>query len=82
MEYLVLRWTGSPSEGQQSVYNMSAQSLVDLPKYKLSCRHDIHPSTSMLIVQSLQQTTLNADTIPRGNPDAMQSYAPSDAPCG
>jgi len=40
---------------------VSTQSLVDLPKYRLSHHHDIHPSTSTLIVQSQQQTTLMLD---------------------
>jgi len=72
-EYHVLGQTSSPLEDLPSVSNASTQSLVNLQKYRLSCDHNIHSSTSMLIVQSLQQTTLNVDTIPRGNPDVRLS---------
>jgi len=81
MEYYILRWTGSPLEYQPSVSNMSTQSLVNLPKYRLSHCHDIHPSTSMLIFQSLQWTTLDAHTIHRSNPSARPPSTPSYIPC-
>ena len=76
MEHHVLGWMGSPLEDQLSVSNMSTQSLVNLLKYRLIHCHDIHQSNSTLIVKNLQWTTLDADTIPRGNPDARLPCAP------
>src|SRR5882724_4650790 len=46
MEHHVLGWTGSPSEDHLSVSNMSTQSLVGLPIYRMSNGHDIHLDTS------------------------------------
>jgi len=60
----------------EHISNVSTQSLVRLPKYRLS-----HLSTSMPIVRSLQWKTLDADTIPRGNPNARPPGIPLDAPC-
>src|SRR5882724_6001083 len=48
MEYHILRWTGSPSEDHTSVSNVSTQSLVGLPMYRMSHHHDIHPDTSQV----------------------------------
>src|SRR5882724_1632756 len=46
MEYHVLGWTGSPLEDHPSVSNVSTQSLVGLPTYRISHGHDIHLDTS------------------------------------
>src|SRR5882724_2757268 len=46
MEYHVLGWTGSPSEDHPSLSNVSTQSLVGLPMYRMSNSHDIHLDTS------------------------------------
>src|SRR5882724_11813599 len=46
MEHHVLGWTGSPSEDHPSVSNVSTQSLVGLPTYRMSHCHDIHLDTS------------------------------------
>ena len=48
MEHHVLRWTGSPSEDHPSVSNVSKQSLVRLPTYRMSHHHDIHLDTSQV----------------------------------
>src|SRR5882724_2079449 len=76
-EYYVLGWTVSPLEYLLNVANMFMQSLLDLMTHGSGHHHDSHPSTSTLIIQSLQQRTLATDvTLPRhrGNPDRGQPY--------
>ena len=60
------------------------QSLLDLLTYGSSHHHDIHPRTPMLIIQSLQWKSLDADIIPprpRGSPHEGPPFSPLDAPC-
>src|SRR5882724_11011558 len=62
-----LKWSIMSSDGlvhPWNVSNLSTQSLVRLPKYRSSHHHTIRLSTSMLIIQSLQWTTLDANIIP------------------
>ena len=46
MEHHVLSWTGLSSEDHTSVSNVSTQSLVRLPMYRMSHHHNIHPDAS------------------------------------
>jgi len=74
MEYHILRWMASPLEDWASISNMSTQSLVDLLKYRLSQCHNIHLSTSILIIQTYN----GQPSMPTPSPIERLSFWPSD----